>query len=53
MTVTDGARVMKKEHDVNDTYEEEEDEATTHAIVIVHEKEDEAENETAERTRPL
>ena len=52
MTVTDGARVMKKEHDVNDTYEEEE-EATTHAIVIVHEKEDEAENETAERTRPL
>ena len=42
---------MKKEHDVNDAYEED-DEATTHAIVIVDEKEGETENETTERTRP-
>ena len=45
-------RLIKKEHDVNDAYEEEEDEDTTHAIVIVDEKEGETENKTAERMRP-
>ena len=42
-----GGRVMKKEHHVNDAYED-----TIHAIGIVDEKKDENENKTAERTRP-